>query len=571
VKRKKLKTIRAGQPTKNPEMIMANNALSQSSPKWPTMIVEAMNSMKQTIDAATYLWQARRSRHARNIISLITKFNIATIIFVFSAFLSAQVPVTLLPMPEYQSFALNGEPNSFGCVFTYQTGTTTPLATYTDVTGLTQNSNPVVLSSAGLANIWIQLGQAYTITVKTSGGTNCATGSTIYSVNGIAGGSSQVVTTVTGTSPQFIVTAQNQLFTITLTANTVSLPLVDTVSVAPSFITFQITQDNVGSHTFAWPSNMIGTAAIGLTANQTTTQTFLWNGTSAFAIGPGMLGNGPILSAGSLINATVISSAFTSASANPSQSGILRLAATDAVRFRNTANSTDVNGLTKNNSDQVVIGDVNGAITSAAGSAPMISGQFTDSVVFPAASGQVRLGSSSSICWRNVANSADICITKNAADQLVVPSTDATLNKQDPTGNTTGNATDQTVYSYSLPGGVLGSGKCLDVSFGVNHVAGANSLTAKIKFGATTTIIDAGSTGTGGASSHILEAKVCNNLGSITAQWAQGTAVISGSAVETLSSSPAENTGSAVTILGTANVANPDTWAGAGFTVILEP
>ncbi len=48
-----------------------------------------------------------------------------------------------------------GLPLSGGLVYTYAAGTTTPLATYTDSTGLTPNANPVVLDSNGYANIWM--------------------------------------------------------------------------------------------------------------------------------------------------------------------------------------------------------------------------------------------------------------------------------------------------------------------------------------------------------------------------------------------------------------------------------
>src|SRR5690606_10239699 len=39
-------------------------------------------------------------------------------------------------------------------VYTYQPGTSTPKATYTDHTGTTPNTNPIVLDARGEANIW---------------------------------------------------------------------------------------------------------------------------------------------------------------------------------------------------------------------------------------------------------------------------------------------------------------------------------------------------------------------------------------------------------------------------------
>jgi hypothetical protein len=61
----------------------------------------------------------------------------------------------LAPAFRQQFFDSNGLPLAGGFVYTYAAGTTTPLATYTDETGLTPNTNPVVLDSSGQAPIWI--------------------------------------------------------------------------------------------------------------------------------------------------------------------------------------------------------------------------------------------------------------------------------------------------------------------------------------------------------------------------------------------------------------------------------
>ena len=44
---------------------------------------------------------------------------------------------------------------ALGKVFTFSGGTNTPLATFTDSTGLTQNTNPIILNIRGEASIWI--------------------------------------------------------------------------------------------------------------------------------------------------------------------------------------------------------------------------------------------------------------------------------------------------------------------------------------------------------------------------------------------------------------------------------
>lgn len=200
----------------------------------------------------------------------------------------AQTAVALAPLPQLQFFDQTGLPLAFGCVFTYQTGTTTPQDTYTDSSGLTKNQNPVILSAGGSANIWLIAGQGYSFRLKSSGGSNCSSGSTLYTVNGIGLTGSTVLTTAVpySASPTFTDAAQNQLFTMTLTGNATSNPMTFVGVTPPGIITFQITQDGSGSHSFSYPSNIVGGATISSTANVTTQQTFLWNGTNATALGP---------------------------------------------------------------------------------------------------------------------------------------------------------------------------------------------------------------------------------------------------------------------------------------------
>jgi hypothetical protein len=220
-------------------------------------------------------------------------------LLLISAFAPAQtaVPVVLAPVPQLQFFDQSGRPLSFGCVFTFQSQTTTPLATFSDFTGQYQNQNPVLLNAGGSANIWLQSGQAYSLVVKSSGGANCALGQTIYTVDGVGGGASQLTTVVTpsGGSAAFTVQSQNQLFTLTLAANTAGQPVTFIGTVAPAIITFQITEDGGGAHTFSWPSNMIGAAPIDTTANHTTSQTFIWNGTTIMPVGSGFTSVGTAL------------------------------------------------------------------------------------------------------------------------------------------------------------------------------------------------------------------------------------------------------------------------------------
>jgi len=75
-----------------------------------------------------------------------------------------------------------------GLLYTYAAGTTTPLVSYTDNTGTTANSNPIVLDSAGRVSgeVWLTDTVSYKIVLKDSTGTQIAswdniTGIPVYS------------------------------------------------------------------------------------------------------------------------------------------------------------------------------------------------------------------------------------------------------------------------------------------------------------------------------------------------------------------------------------------------------
>lgn len=78
--------------------------------------------------------------------------------------------VQLSPLPIQRFYDNNNNPLSGGQLYTYQAGTTTPIATYTDSTGNTQNTNPIVLNARGECSIWMALGQAYKLVLQDAAG-----------------------------------------------------------------------------------------------------------------------------------------------------------------------------------------------------------------------------------------------------------------------------------------------------------------------------------------------------------------------------------------------------------------
>lgn len=86
-----------------------------------------------------------------------------------------------------QFFDDNGDPLSGGKIYTYVTGTTTPLTTYTTSSGLVARSNPIVLDAAGRitdsGEIWLTDGAVYKFVLKTSTDTLIKTWDTITGIS----------------------------------------------------------------------------------------------------------------------------------------------------------------------------------------------------------------------------------------------------------------------------------------------------------------------------------------------------------------------------------------------------
>lgn len=83
--------------------------------------------------------------------------------------------VTLSPLAgaAAQFFDDNGVPLTGGKLYTYAAGTTTPKAAYTDYTGATPHTNPIILDAAGRppSEVWLTFGDAYKFILKDSNDT----------------------------------------------------------------------------------------------------------------------------------------------------------------------------------------------------------------------------------------------------------------------------------------------------------------------------------------------------------------------------------------------------------------
>lgn len=95
--------------------------------------------------------------------------------------------VNLSPIGNGFQFLTNaGTPLSGGLIYTYQAGSSTPLATYTDNSGNVANANPIVLGSDGRpANeIWLTYGYNYKFVLKDSTGSLIQTYDNLYGILG---------------------------------------------------------------------------------------------------------------------------------------------------------------------------------------------------------------------------------------------------------------------------------------------------------------------------------------------------------------------------------------------------
>ena len=95
--------------------------------------------------------------------------------------------VNLSPIGNGVSFlGVTGLPLSGGKLYSYQAGSSTPLATYTTVSGLIANANPIILGTDGRTpnEVWLTYGYNYKFILQDSAGGTIATYDDIYGILG---------------------------------------------------------------------------------------------------------------------------------------------------------------------------------------------------------------------------------------------------------------------------------------------------------------------------------------------------------------------------------------------------
>lgn len=87
----------------------------------------------------------------------------------------------------FQFFTNNGEPLTSGKLYTYQAGSSTPLATYTNSAGTVSNTNPIILGVDGRPpeEIWLTYGYNYKFILTDADDVTLATYDNLYGIVGV--------------------------------------------------------------------------------------------------------------------------------------------------------------------------------------------------------------------------------------------------------------------------------------------------------------------------------------------------------------------------------------------------
>jgi len=97
--------------------------------------------------------------------------------------------VNLAPIGNgFQFFTTTGLPLNGGLIYTYQAGSTTPQATYSDNAGVYANTNPIVLGTDGRpqTEIWLTYGYNYKFVLQDSNYNTIQTYDNLYGIIGVA-------------------------------------------------------------------------------------------------------------------------------------------------------------------------------------------------------------------------------------------------------------------------------------------------------------------------------------------------------------------------------------------------
>lgn len=177
---------------------------------------------------------------------------------------------SISPDPRLQFFANDGSPLVGGKLYTYAAGTTTPLATYTSITGLVANTNPVILDSRGEASVWFSAAK-YKFVLKDANGVEIWTQDNLWAAANVDGSNA------TGTWP------------IDISGNAATATIANSVVAGGA-----VNKIIAGTNITISPTTGVGTVTINSTSSATVTSVAA-TGLYGFSVT-----GGPITTAGTL-------------------------------------------------------------------------------------------------------------------------------------------------------------------------------------------------------------------------------------------------------------------------------
>jgi hypothetical protein len=191
---------------------------------------------------------------------------------------------------QYQNAAASGGPQGRIVFFPRNNGGSSNFAggllTFEKVPGA-DTSKVTLTNEAGTSDASLVLNAAGNIAIS-AGGTNQSvvltpTGTGAVKPRNLAANVNTVTFSATPTFDASLGNTQK----ITLTANVTSSTLSN--ATAGQALYFLICQDATGGRTFVWPTNVKGATTIGSTASTCTAQSFVFDGTNAYALAAGVI------------------------------------------------------------------------------------------------------------------------------------------------------------------------------------------------------------------------------------------------------------------------------------------
>ncbi len=349
----------------------------------------------------------------------------------------------------------------------YLSGTTGPASIYSDNIG-TPKANPFTADADGYWFAYVPTG-TYDV-MYSSGSLPLPVSRAGYVANDPTQDATIVQAMFFNATPTFDASIAS-IFSMQLTGNVTSSAIAN--GQLGQRITISLQNDNVGGYSFVWPTTVLNPPTSIDTSANAITDVVMWydgtkwrvtsiTGSTVMPLGPVTQGAVPLwTTAGGLGNSHITDNGSTVAVSLPVSTGANAITSTGAVNAGSVVST--------------------GAITGTALTATTVS-----------ASGLVTATAGASIATGINNNSGGVINTGAISGATLQQASSGNsvnlLNVQQVIAGLVGNATDQTVYTYTIPALTIQAGKGIRLTTAFNHTAAGGATTYKIIFGGTTVL-----------------------------------------------------------------------------------